>query len=584
MANNRSICPRCNNYVEGRKISSFKGKTARTAAKALVKEGSKDIVEYGTIGAGMATGAAIGSIIPGVGTAIGASIGGAVGWVGKALANDAIGKKVDQAADYLEDEYTEVVYQYSCPKCGHSWTSEDEDYDYDEEDDDDYEDYDEEVDEYNDEEGEIFRNEFNYYLENGELIVKEKNEVLNKVQELEKVKKMCSDIVKSEYSFLQSIYCLDFILDNDDYSLLSLGEKCIRDANRYLDDGEYILVKLMFESLAINHNAPNVIQLHESIQQRCPKIHLLEKTLFNNEYLTILYEKCRFFSFIDSIVKLEEKKDGRKVVELLNMILNLSDKGFQMFGYEQLMDYYFFGKNGVVKLSQTGFKYALKGYDLGDFSHEFNPEIVYHRRWLRCLSRIAYCYLEGEGTKQDYQKALEYTTKAANLGDLCSIANLGDIYELGRGVPQNKKTALEYYEKALSLGFESVKDKVLELKGTTSSMTSSHSNIMTDEEQEYLEEVKICLEEDGEISPKERRLLDRLRTKLGISEIRAKVLEDSLNALKLTEEEQEYMEEYKLCIEEDGEISPKERRLLDRLRDKLGISVKRAEELEKSKL
>ena len=204
MANNRSICPRCNNYVEGRKISSFKGKTARTAAKALVKEGSKDIVEFGTIGAGAAAGAAIGSIIPGIGTAIGATIGGAAGWVGKALANDAIGKKVDQAADYLEDEYTEVVYQYTCPKCGHSWTSEDEDYE------EDYEDYDEE--EYDDDEDEDFRNEFNYYIENGELIVKDKNEVLKKVQDLENAKDIYSDIVKSEYSFLQSIYCLDYIL------------------------------------------------------------------------------------------------------------------------------------------------------------------------------------------------------------------------------------------------------------------------------------------------------------------------------------------------------------------------------------
>ena len=44
---------------------------------------------------------------------------------------------------------------------------------------------------------------------------------------------------------------------------------------------------------------------------------------------------------LDSIVKLEEKKDGRKVVELLNMILNLSDKASQLCGYEQLMDYYF---------------------------------------------------------------------------------------------------------------------------------------------------------------------------------------------------------------------------------------------------
>lgn len=574
MANNRSVCPRCNNYVEGHKISSFKGRTARTVTKAVAKEISKDAVELGTMGAG----AAIGSLIcPGVGTVIGA----AAGWVGKAIANDTIGKKVDQAADYLEDEYTEVVYQYSCPKCGHSWTSEDEDYDddYDEEDDDDYEDYDEE--EYDDEE-EDFRNEFNYYLENGELIVKDKNEVLKKVQELEEVQKMCSDFVKSEYSFLQSIYCLDFILENEDYSLLSLGEKCIRNANRYLDDGEYILVKLMFESLAINHNAHNVIQLHESIQQRCPKIHLLENTMFKNEHLASLYETCRYFSLYDSCVKLEEKEEYLKVVECLQLILSLSDIGYQLFACEKLMDYYFSGKKEVKKSENISFSFALRGYVVGDFSNDFNPELRYHQRWLRCLSRIAYCYLEGAGTKQDYQKALEYTTKAANLGDKCSIANLGDIYELGRGVSPNKKLALEYYEKALSLGFELVRDKVLELKGITSSMTSSHSNIMTDEEQEYLDEVKICLEEDGEISPKERRLLDRLRTKLGISEMRAKELEGSLNALKLTEEEQEYLEEYKLCLEEDGEISSKERRLLDRLREKLGISISRAIEIEKS--
>ena len=106
------------------------------------------------------------------------------------------------------------------------------------------------------------------------------------------------------------------------------------------------------------------------------------------------------------------------------------------------------------------------------------------------------------------------------------------------------------------------------------------TTILTSEEQEYLEEVKMCLEEDNEISPRERRLLDRLRTKLNISEERAKELEESLKAPQLTEDEQEYLEEYKLCLEEDGEISSKERRLLDRLRDKLGISVERAKELE----
>lgn len=104
---------------------------------------------------------------------------------------------------------------------------------------------------------------------------------------------------------------------------------------------------------------------------------------------------------------------------------------------------------------------------------------------------------------------------------------------------------------------------------------------MTEDEKEYLEEVKACLEEDSEISPKERRLLNRLRERLGISEKRAEELEASLQSIQLTDDEKEYLEEYKACLEE-GEISPKERRLLDRLRDKLGIPEERAKEIEGS--
>lgn len=98
-------------------------------------------------------------------------------------------------------------------------------------------------------------------------------------------------------------------------------------------------------------------------------------------------------------------------------------------------------------------------------------------------------------------------------------------------------------------------------------------------ESEYLEEVRSCLSEDGEITSRERRLLNRLREKLGISEKRAQELEDSLNSSQLTSDEQEYLDEYRACLEE-GEISNKERRLLDRLRDKLSIDPNRARELE----
>lgn len=142
------------------------------------------------------------------------------------------------------------------------------------------------------------------------------------------------------------------------------------------------------------------------------------------------------------------------------------------------------------------------------------------------------------------------------------------------------------------LGKTSIQDTMKgTIKGTMSSSlvsyASSVGNIvhkalpidMTDTEKEYLDELKACFEEDGEISPKERRLLNRLRERLGITKERAEELEASLLEPELTEEEQEYLDEYKACIEE-GELSPKEIRLLNRLRMSLGISEERAKELE----
>ena len=72
-----------------------------------------------------------------------------------------------------------------------------------------------------------------------------------------------------------------------------------------------------------------------------------------------------------------------------------------------------------------------------------------------------------------------------------------------------------------------------------------------------------------------------LRIQFGISEQRAKELEDSLTTLQLTEEEQEYLNEYKEIIV-DGEITEKERRLLNKILKLNGISQDRAREIEAS--
>ena len=104
---------------------------------------------------------------------------------------------------------------------------------------------------------------------------------------------------------------------------------------------------------------------------------------------------------------------------------------------------------------------------------------------------------------------------------------------------------------------------------------------ITASEQEYLDMIKDCLV-DVEIGMSERKLLAKLRVKNGISEERAKELEATLSAPQLTDDEKEYLEAFKDACE-DGKVSDKQRRLLEKLRVMYGISEERARELENMK-
>lgn len=109
-------------------------------------------------------------------------------------------------------------------------------------------------------------------------------------------------------------------------------------------------------------------------------------------------------------------------------------------------------------------------------------------------------------------------------------------------------------------------------------LVSSCSTENSDNEREYLNSVKELLEDDAEITPRERKMLDRIRQSLRISEERAAELEASLKP-QLTENEQEYVEMYQEYAEK-GEITEKERRRLDKFAAALGISEKRIKEIE----
>ena len=106
-------------------------------------------------------------------------------------------------------------------------------------------------------------------------------------------------------------------------------------------------------------------------------------------------------------------------------------------------------------------------------------------------------------------------------------------------------------------------------------------SITDDKEQQYMEEVRFMLEDNGVIDERERMMLDRMINVLGISPERAQQLEMLVSSENgLTKEEKEYLEKYKVFIE-NGEVSDRERQMLIRFANLLGISEERALELEK---
>ena len=66
-------------------------------------------------------------------------------------------------------------------------------------------------------------------------------------------------------------------------------------------------------------------------------------------------------------------------------------------------------------------------------------------------------YDNGEGVVQNYEKAFEWYSKAANQGNAQAQYNLGSLYHNGQGVEKNDKRAFEWYRKAANSGHSQAK-------------------------------------------------------------------------------------------------------------------------------
>ena len=219
-----------------------------------------------------------------------------------------------------------------------------------------------------------------------------------------------------------------------------------------------------------------------------------------------------------------------------------------------------------------------------NISESYDSDDSFHFSWMSMADDLAVRYLDGiYGVSQDYSKALELLKITVNIGSrFQGMCNLGEMYELGKGVKQDRTIAMKYYKDVIENTSEDnynhkyAKER-LDGMSSYSNMTSLDS--LDSSEKEYLEEYRFMLE-DGDIGDRERRSLERLRSRLGISNTRATQLEALINNVSLSDKEQEYLDEYKE-IRAEGEIRDRDRRSLDRLAQRNGISAQRMQELEK---
>ena len=611
-------CPHCGNTVVGQFSPSATRKVLTTIAK---KGGMKAVLAY------------VGSVIPVLGNIGGFAVGAAL----DIIYGDDIKKYIDKVADEFDDN---KVYVFDCPKCGHSWArKEDEIEDMDTYDDPDSAYFYSEPSysvpsSRNSSVLEEFNADFSEFLDEIETISQNSKDAENLANKLKSkgdgIYVNTLDEWDGDSRWKGAYYALAGMSDllyaiNNYYGNKNIVSSHIKRARKNLnnalhikrtsDDGEIKLIQSAIETLATD-TPQSCIQLGT---KNVKYYGFPNDSLFNKEYIGEIYDKCRFCSIHNVADKILEKysigekvsqEDDKYLLELWTSGTQLADEGYRMYCNHKLYLRTSDDKTSNGKLSsRSGMAlkaaYSTPGYDIND------PHIgnTLFDKWLEAYTDYAIATIKGRNTydKQDIQLGMEMLGKVVKLqlpSDMefywpqyLACNELGELYEEGIFIEQDLEKALQYYmmscepEKEV---IERVKAKIQKSHGSSNnwdsnsvtigtSHTQSNSSAksqLTSDEEEYLIEYKACLEDDGVITDRERRLLDRIRKSLGISEERARELEASCTAPSFTEEEQEYADEIRTCLEEGGCISDRERRLLNKLRISLGISEERANEIE----
>ena len=280
--------------------------------------------------------------------------------------------------------------------------------------------------------------------------------------------------------------------------------------------------------------------------------------------------QSRFNSFFDSYIK------GEYNNWKFSKLAELFEREAEECQYNEIKSQYYCVA-AVVRLEyflEEWLNNHLKNYPTAEKQKELFQE---------CLVRGEDDIMESRALLQDDKEYLIIRSTLAMLKDflLDDSKEQKDYYEdLYGGVVEeckdfdNSMFNMEWLVEMFTKSYNAIMS-VLESSNNRISDESSHNEA----EQEYLDNIREFLEDDAEITPRERKMLDRIRQSLGISEERAQELEASLAKPQLTEDEQEYLDMYRDYAEK-GSVTEKERRRLDKFAAAMGIQEKRMRELE----
>lgn len=182
----------------------------------------------------------------------------------------------------------------------------------------------------------------------------------------------------------------------------------------------------------------------------------------NKDYKTLAIEIVKS---LNHLLKQDEPRliiNGKKMESISRFDREKANLLMDRKSYDELLDYCMNYNSDPASQVIVGFCYE-NGYGV---EQNYQKAIEWYiraadQRYAEAQNMLGNCYYYGHGVEQDYNKMVIWYEKAAKQSYAVAQKNLGDCYMEGLGVLRNYNKAVEWYKKAADQGNKKAK-KILD--------------------------------------------------------------------------------------------------------------------------